>query len=194
MKRPGDFILGWSHSFQIETMKPSHSLAPRAQSLLRERTHATYVGLIIAGVLTIPTVGGPFMFALVALWQHFATQRLAASGELVKAHPVDATGEPADFGSAGESFASNGFHSMSGGDDEMSALFELVSHVVTFLGRFMPIIIIPYAFSHRGRWVKVNKYMFARETFQRDEEGQAWALIDPERPKLNHWLVSRIAP
>ena len=175
-------------------MKPNDALAPRAQAMLRERTHAAYVGLAIAAVLLIPTVGGPIMMALAALWLHFASARLATSGELVKATPVDASGNPAEYANVGESFESNGFHATAGGGDEMSAIFDLVSHLVTFMGRFMPIMIIAYAFSHRGRWVKVNKYMFARETFYRDDDGQAWAMIDPEHPKLNHWLVSHIDP
>ena len=39
----------------------------------------------------------------------------------------------------------------------------------------------------------MNECRFTNEIFYRDETGQAWAIIDPEHPKLNHWLVGEIA-
>ena len=175
-----------------KTMKPGGELDHEARDWLKKRTQASFVGLAIAGVISIITIGGPFAFAIIALWQHFGSRRLTESGQLVKARLIDPLGSPMEYRTPAEAWKGNSFRSGSSGDDEIGGALDFAGEIILALGRFIPAVLVSYAFSYRGRWHQVNKCMFTTETFYRDESSQAWALIDPDRPKLNHWLVGQI--
>ena len=74
----------------------------------------------------------------------------------------------------------------------VNGAFRLAAAVPILLGRILPCAIVHYSFEFNGRTYKVGKYMFSTEAVSYDETDCPWALIDPNWPRLNHWLVTRL--
>jgi hypothetical protein len=71
-----------------------------------------------------------------------------------------------------------------------SKLPELLIQTMRTLGHFIPSNLVQYHFELNGKTYKVGKYMFTWEKPYADEDGRAWALVDPSSPRMRHWLCS----
>ena len=71
-----------------------------------------------------------------------------------------------------------------------SKLPELLIQIMRSLGYLIPSNLVQYHFELNGKTYEVGKYMFTWEKPYADEDGRAWALADPGRPRMRHWLCS----
>lgn len=173
-------------------MRPSstRSIEALARRELQARSRAAVIGLALLAIPSILFVVAPLFLLLAAVVHWALARRLERDGLLVPATVTDSSGKAARFEDASEAWGREGDALQHLDDDDVAEAFGLAHQITLVLGRFVPATIVHYRFELGGRRFRVGKYMFTGERFHADEEGRAWALVDPALPRINHWIVS----
>lgn len=164
--------------------------AAEARRELPRRSRAAVAGLLLLAIPSVVFVVAPVFFLLAALIHWALARRLESRGILVSAAITDSSGKMAAFGDANEAWTSELGRMQPVGDEDAAEVFGYAHQLALVLGRFVPAVIVHYQFESRGRRYRVGKYMFADEQFHVADDGRWWALVDPDYPRFNHWLVS----
>ena len=158
------FFVGLTILLLIVNWRPEYSvIAHTVESLFR--------GAVGAVCCSAVAYGGMLMMTTLV---ERSTTRLTRRGKLVK---VERVAKPTIVGGQFMTYVVGG------------ALGRLWEPIAPALSTKLPVLSVGYSFDIDGKRVYASEVFYGDERVTRDENGDAWALVDPASPHTSRWLI-----